>query len=152
MKQFVLVDGYAQINNEQIFITEKNLKKDLKRRGGWSGIFFGFIGLSVYSNLKQGDYFTNLFQYLDFGLRISALIVIVCVLVYLLFLRKSKKKLFINDITKVEIDKKEFETSVNLKFSSRREFELSFRNLENQLEPFIEELKKRNTRLNIEYC
>jgi hypothetical protein len=53
----------------------------------------------------------------------------------------------INDINSIEMDKDEFETELTVKFSNKRELDLNFRNLENQIEPFIEALKKRNGRI-----
>lgn len=151
MKKYVLVDGYVSFNNEQLFVDINKTKKDVKHRGGWLGIFFVFVSISVFANLRKEIYFEKVFHYFDFGLRVLTLFVILGVLYYLFFLRKSKKNLFINDITKIEIDKEEFETEVTLVFSNKRKYDISFRNLENQLEPFLEELKKRNTRIEVKF-
>jgi hypothetical protein len=147
MKKYVLVDGYVSLNNEQLFIEINENRKDIKQRGGWLGVLFTFISISVLNNLRNDEYFKKVFHYFDFGLRILGLLAIVGVLYYFIFLRKSKKKLIINEIIKVETNKKEFETEVTLVFSSKREYDISFRNLENQLEFFLEELKKRNSRI-----
>lgn len=145
-----MVDGYVSINNEQIFIDINNFKRDLKQRGGWLGVFLAFLGISIFHNLKNIEYFKNFFEYFDFGLRALGVITIVVVFIYLIFFHKSKKNLLINEISKISIEKVLLETDVTIYFSNRRRINLSFRNLENQLEPFINALKKRNTRIKIE--
>ncbi len=151
MKKFVLVDGYVSLNNEQLFVDINEAKKDLKSKGGWLGVFFVFVSISVFHTFKRMELLKNFFEYFDFGLRILGMLGILAALYYLFFLGKSKKNLIINEIIKIEIDKKEFETEIALVFTNKREYDISFRNLENQLEPFLEEIKKRNTRVEINY-
>ncbi|WP_299012731.1 hypothetical protein [uncultured Polaribacter sp.] len=97
------------------------------------------------------DSLKNFFEYFDFGLRILGMLVIVGLIIYFIFFRKSEKKLFINEIEKIELEKIDFETEVSLVFNKKRRTELSFRNLENQLTPFLEEIQKRNTRVEIKH-
>ncbi|MHB0756154.1 hypothetical protein [Polaribacter sp. M15] len=149
MKKFILVDGYVYMNNHQLFLEINRFKNDLKSRGGWLGIFFALVGISVFHSIKTINYFKTFFDYFDLGLRILGLITIVFVFIYLIFFYKSKKKLLINEITKIKIEKILLETEVTIYFSKRRRLNLTFRNLENQLEPFIEEIKKRNSRITI---
>lgn len=149
MDKFVLVDGYVSIDNSRLYVDINNFKKDVKERGGWLAIFFTVIGISVYRNIRNDNYFEKITHYIDFGLRIIGIVVIVILFWYIIFKRKSKRNLIINDIESVEIDKAEFETELIIKFANKREIDLSFRNLENQIEPFIEALKKRNTRIKI---
>lgn len=149
LEKFVLADGYISMNNKQLFIDINNTKKDLKQRGGWLGVFLGFVGISVLNNIRDIEYFKKAFHYFDFGLRVLGMIAIICIVYYLFFLKKSKKNLIINEITQIEVEELEFETEISLKFISRRHFDISFRNLENQVEPFIEEIKKRNTRIKV---
>ena len=151
MERFVLVDGYISMNNEKLELEINNSRKDLKERGGWLSVFFVFVGISVLSSLRKDDYFKKITEYIDFGLRILGMIAIVGILYYILFMKKSKKNLIINEIKRVDIDKGELETEVTLVFNNRREKELEFRTLENQVNPFIEALKKRNTRIEIKH-
>jgi len=150
MKKFVLTDGYVSMDNKQLFIEINSLKKDLKHRGGWLGILLSFLTIKLFLDFSKEEVFVKVSDYISIGLQFLGVVAIILIFVYLLFLRKSKNNLMINDIIKIELDKQEFETNVSLIFSSKREFDLSFRNLENQIEPFLEDLKKRNTRLNIE--
>ena len=147
MEKFVLVYGYVRMDNSQLFIDIHSLKNDVRDRGGWLMIFFAFIGISVFNNFRNEAYFETVFQYIDFGLRIIGMIAIVVVLWYLLFRRKSKKNMIINEIQSLEIDKQEFETEITVQFANKREVVLNFRNLENQIEPFLNAIKKRNSRV-----
>lgn len=147
MEKFVMVYGYVKMDNSQLFLDIKEMKKDIKDRGGWLAILFIITGISVFQSFRKDEYFQGIMDYFDMGLRILGMLGILAIFYYLIFKKKSKKNMMINDIQKVEIDKSEFETEVTLQFSSKREVDLNFRNLENQLEPFLEALKKRNTRL-----
>lgn len=149
MEKFVLVDGYIKLNNVQLFLDINEFKKDLKNRGGWLGVFFTFLGLSLLHNIKDVEYFEKLFNIFDFGLRILGMIAIIIILWYLFFKKKSKKNLIINEIESIDINKEELETELTLKFDNKKEIELKFRNLENQINPFIESLKRRNSRIKV---
>jgi hypothetical protein len=137
------------MNNSQLFIDINEVKKDVKSRGGWLAVFFAFLGVSVFNNLRNEKYFERIFNYIDFGLRVIGMLAIVMIFWYLIFRRKSKRNLIINDIETIEVDKQEFETAITIRFHQKREIELNFRNLENQIEPFLEALKKRNSRVQI---
>lgn len=147
MEKFVLVNGYVSMDNSQLFLDINSFRSDLKNRGGWLGVIFAFLGISIFNSFRNVDYFEKVFHYIDFGLRILGMITIIVIFWYLIFIKKSKKKLFINDISTIELYPKEFETEVTIKFSGRGEIDLSFRKLENQLSPFLEAIKKRNTRV-----
>ncbi|PQJ22896.1 hypothetical protein [Tenacibaculum sp. SG-28] len=149
MERFVLVNGYINLDNSQLYIDE--FKQEVKNRGGLLGIFLGFLIITIHHNLKNVKYFEKLFSFFDFGLRILGIITIIIALFYLIFKKKSKKNLIINEIESIELSKNEFETELTLTFSDKKEIALNFRNLENQINPFIESLKKRNSRIKIEY-
>ena len=56
MKQFVLVDGYAKMNNEQFFIDINNLKKDvafLKPRVYWFLMLIVFLKVFLIPDVFQ---------------------------------------------------------------------------------------------------
>ena len=151
MDKFVLVEGYVSIDNTQLHIDINNLKRDVKDRGGWLAVVFTLVGLSTFRSIRDDKYFEKISHYIDFGLRVIGMIAIVLIFWYLIFKKKSKKKLIINEITSIEVTKEEFETELIIQFNDKREIDLNFRNLENQLTPFLETLKKRNTRIKIEY-
>lgn len=150
MKKFVLTDGYVSMDTKQLHVEINTTKNDIKKRGGWLGILLSFLTLKLFSDFREEEVFDKVSDYFSIGFQFLGVVTIILIFMYLLFLRKSKNNLMINDIIKIELDKLELETNVTLVFSSKREFDLSFRNLENQITPFLEELKKRNTRLKIE--
>lgn len=151
MEKFVMVDGYISMDNKQLFLDINKHKRDLKSRGGWLGVFFAFVGISVLHTFKRMELLQNFFDYFDFGLRILGFIAIILMIIYLIFFRKSNKKLYINEIQKIDVEKQEFETEVSIIFNNKKRLELEFRNLENQLHPFIEAMQKRNTRIKVEH-
>lgn len=151
MERFVLADGYVSMTNEKLELDINQIRKDVKNRGGWLSIFLGFVGISVFRTFQKDNAFEKVFDYINIGIQILGAITIIAILFYLIFLRKSKKNLIINEIKRVDIDKGEFETEVTLVFNSGREKDLEFRTLENQVNPFIEALKKRNTRIEIKH-
>lgn len=151
MKKFVMVDGYISMDNKQLFLDINNYKRDLKSRGGWLGVFFVFVGISVLHTFKRMELLKNFFDYFDFGLRILGSITIIVVIIYFIFFRKSNIKLHINEIKRIDVEKQEFETEVSIIFNNKKRLELEFRNLENQLQPFIEAVQKRNTRIKVEH-
>lgn len=152
MEKFVMVDGYISMDNKQLFLDIKSYNRDLKSRGGWLGVFFGFVGISVLHTYRKIELLKNFFDYFDFGLRILGSITIIVVIIYLIFFRKSNKKLYINEIKKIDVEKQEFETEVSIVFNNKKRLELEFRNLENQLHPFLETIQKRNTRIKVEHA
>lgn len=150
-ERFVLVDGYISMNNEKLKLDINETKKDLKNRGGWLSIFLGFVGFSIFRTFKKDEAFEKVFDYVNIGIQILGFITILVILYYILFFRKSKKNLVINQIKRIEIDKGELETELTLIFNNNRHKDLEFRTLENQIEPFIEALKKRNSRFEIKH-
>ena len=147
-EQFVLVDGYISMDNSKLYLDIKNnIKSDVKKRGGWLTIFLGIVGFSTFRNLQNDAYFEKVAHYINFGIRILGILTAVAILWYLLFKGKSKRNLIINEIKTIEIDQYEFESELTIQFLNKREIDLSFRNLEHQMDPFIEALKKRNSRI-----
>ena len=148
-KEFVLLNGYVKLNNEQLFIKKKN--KEIKERGGYTGIIFILILFSLFRSFNNLDTLKKISDYINIFLQCLGFLVIIYLFYYMIFKKKWSKKLYINDIEKVSLDKDEFETEITIMFSNKREIFLGFRNLENQIEPFIAALKKRNNRISIQH-
>lgn len=146
MKKFVLLNGYVEIDNEQFYLDLKN--KEIKERGGYISIFLGiFLFASLQEFLKKETFLEDLGDYLDLFILIIGVVVLITIVYYLIFKKKWSKKNYLNEIKKIKLDKDEFETEVIICFQNKREIILEFRNLENQINPFIEELQKRNSRI-----
>ena len=150
-ERFVLTDRYLEISNNQINIIDKKgkrIKNELfSKNNGWLIV----IGVVLTGNLTRKiikGLSETISDYISIGLQSIGLIFIICLILYLIFRHKWKNNIEIIDISKIEIDSEdEFEHEVSLITNSKREKIISFRKLENQLEPFIEALKKRNSRI-----
>ncbi|MDO1499951.1 hypothetical protein Q2T40_07390 [Winogradskyella maritima] len=150
-ERFIMTDGYISVNNEKLFIEVNSSKKDYKDRGGWLGILLALVGLSIFRTLRRDKLFSSISDYVDLSLQVIGAVTIIGILYYIFFMRKSPKNLVINELKKIEIEAKDLETEVSLIFNDKRQKDLEFRTHENQLEPFLEALKKRNTRLEIKH-
>ena len=148
MDQFVLVNGYIKIDNSKIVIEERNT--ELKDRGGFIGILFALICISLYHDFQKIETLKSFFFYFNIVLKFIGIITIIYLLFYISFQKKWSKRLIINELTKIVIESSEFEYDVKLVFNNARNREIEFRKLENQFEPFLELLKKRNSRIIIE--
>ncbi len=143
--KFVLLDGYIEINNELLFIKKKN--REIKERGGFIGIIIMILCVDLFYNLNRFDFLSSISDYISLIIQSIGAIVLIYLVYYLIFKKKWSKELFINEINKITLDKDEFETEVIIQFNNKRIVDFEFRNLENQLEPFLETLMKRNSRI-----
>lgn len=150
-EKFILTDGYVEVDNTQFHIQVNGFKKDLKNRGGWLTVLLVIISTNVFNNFRNEKHFQKASNYFDFGLQILGIISIVCILWYIIFRKKWFKSNYINELKKIKVNKILNETEITIYFKNNRTKVLEFRNLENQLEPFIEALKKRNSRIEIIY-
>ncbi len=147
LESFVLLNGYVEINNEQLFLKLKYT--EIKEKSGFVGILFALIVMSLYHDFKKTEIFSSVGDYISILLKIIGALVIIYLFYYLIFRKNWSKKLYINQIKRIDVDKEELETDVTIVFQNNRKKDLVFRTLENQVEPFIEALKKRNTRIEI---
>ncbi|WP_048331338.1 hypothetical protein [Bizionia psychrotolerans] len=147
MKRFVLVNGYVELTNDKILVDEKS--KEIKDKGGFIGILFIIIIVGLFQDIKKYFEFTKNSDYVGFGIRALGFLAILYLIYYFIFKKAWSKNITINTIKNIKIEDGEFETEVIITFLNNREKALQFRKLENQLEPFLEELKKRNSRMQI---
>ncbi|MGY0393040.1 hypothetical protein ACW5R3_10830 [Bizionia sp. KMM 8389] len=145
--KFVLVNGYVEVTNDKIQLTQKS--NEIKERGGYIGILFTIIIIGLFRDIKNYFEFSKISDYIGFGIRALGLMFILYFIYYLIFKKKWSKNLLINTIKTIKIEEDEFETEVVIKFINNREKTLNFRKLEYQVDPFIAELKKRNSRIQI---
>ncbi|RNC84940.1 MAG: hypothetical protein ED556_10180 [Winogradskyella sp.] len=154
-ERFILVDRYLDISNNQINIIDKKgrrIKNELfSKNNGWLIV----IGVVLTGNIIRKyttDFSEKLSDYISIGLQSLGLIFIISLSVYLVFRHKWSNLIEIVEISKIEIDSEdEFEYEVSLITKSKRTKTLIFRKLENQLQPFLEAIKKRNSRVLINY-
>lgn len=142
MDKFVLLNGYVKLNNEKLFYEQ--IKDDNFKEINILGILIMLY--VMYSNIKEGEFLYSLVDYIG----LVVIIFLIYKLYVVLFLKKGKGKLMINEIEQVEVlddDDDELHYSVVLSFSDRRKRSFCFRKFENQLDPFLSALKKRNSRI-----
>lgn len=152
---FVLVDRYLEISNNQINIIDKKgkrIKNELfSKNNGWLIV----IGIVLTSNIIRKftkDFSEKISDYISIGIQGLGLIAIIYIILHLLLKNKWQNNIEIVDLNKIEIDSEDdFEHDVLLITNSKREKRIAFRKLENQFHPFIEAIKKRNSRIIIKH-
>lgn len=147
--KYILVDGYLEIDNEKISFSKRS-DDSLKKRNR-SNIIITIVFIGSLQYLMKINALHKVKDYIDVFLSALGLLVSAYLIYYLAFKKVWSKKITINTISKIIIKKDDYETEVIIKLLNKREKELNFRTLENQVEPFIEQLKKRNSRIKISH-
>ena len=143
---FILVDGKIVVNSETLQIyKDGGLLKEIKEKG-WILI----IAILLIYRIQQ-SVFTNNFEstmdYVGFSLRLTVAIIIVALVFYYLLRYNWYNTIKINSVEAIEIEQNNNETELTIITSNKREKIIVFRTLENQVEPFIEALKRGNSRI-----
>ena len=143
---FILVDGKIVVNSETLQIyKDGGLLKEIKEKG-WILI----IAILLIYRIQQ-SVFTNNFEstmdYVSFSLRLTVVIIIVALVFYYLLRYNWYNTIKINSVEAIEIEQNNNETELTIITSNKREKIIVFRTLENQVEPFIEALKRGNSRI-----
>lgn len=143
---FILVDGKIVVNSETLQIyKDGGLLKEIKEKG-WILI----IAILLIYRIQQ-SVFTNNFEstmdYVGFSLRLTVVIIIVALVFYYLLRYNWYNTIKINSVEAIEIEQNNNETELTIITSNKREKIIVFRTLENQVEPFIEALKRGNSRI-----
>lgn len=153
IESFVLVDGFVEVSNNSIQVKDrrKKVKNELISQGGWLTVIGVVLIHNTIKKLING-FSEKIMDYVSFFLQGLGALCITGIIIYLIFKHKWKKNIEISELIKVEIDADDtFDYDVTLITSDKRSKLLTFRKLENQLEPFTETLKKRNTRIEIKH-
>lgn len=143
---FILVDGKIVVNSETLQIyKDGGLLKEIKEKG-WILIIATLLIYRI-----QQSVFTNNFEstmdYVSFSLRLTVVIIIVALVFYYLLRYNWYNTIKINSVEAIEIEQNNNETELTIITSNKREKTIVFRTLENQVEPFIETLKRGNSRI-----
>lgn len=151
--KFVLVDGYVYITNDTVTLEGESysLKKDAKRYGIVGAVTF-LLTYHMIMDLLEENALRHIKDYISKGLQFLGITFLIFAVLYAIFKLKWGNSIVINEIKELKIDTSdEFAVDVEIVNNRNRVKSISFRKLENQLEPFIEELKKKNSRINIRY-
>lgn len=144
-KRFILSDGYISLNNTHLNIDSKNTKKSKKIKYLFLSLI---IILSFFDKINEFEYLKDYYAIFKISLYGIGSVIAIGVIMHLILKHNWKNQIPINDLKKIEIDTDDkFETEVTLISTNNREKVIQFRTLENQVSPFIEALKKRNSRL-----
>ncbi|GGI57077.1 hypothetical protein [Winogradskyella haliclonae] len=154
-ERFVLVDRYLEISNNQINIIDKKgkrIKNELfSKSNGWLIVIGVVLTGNIIRKLING-FSEKIADYISIGIQGLGLLFVVYIIIYLIFRHQWQNHIEIVDITSIEVDSEDdFEHELTLITNKKREKKMSFRKLENQIEPLIEAIKKRNSRVIIKY-
>ncbi|WP_338731126.1 hypothetical protein [Mangrovimonas cancribranchiae] len=152
-KRFVLVQGYVSMDNDTLYVenNKHNIVQDLKSKTILP-IIAGILLYNIIQKQKFNSTIETTKEIILLGFQWLGLIVIILIIAYLIFKIHWSNKIIINNLKKIEIDNSDdFVTEMTLTTVKNREKHMEFRKLENQLEPFLEEIKKRNSRIKIKY-
>tara|TARA_R110002126_G_scaffold291243_3_gene451345 strand:+ start:15324 stop:15797 length:474 start_codon:yes stop_codon:yes gene_type:complete len=156
MNKYQLINGYILMNNSELYI-----KYSLKK---YFYLFFKMIGsIAVLSSFvkKYNNYENIIGVYENIKFWIFGMASVYLVYLFFEFIFKSMwfSEIAIHEIIKMQIENDEDEKEIDedskieitlIKNNGRRKI-IELQKQKNQLQQFIEEIKKRNSRIKIEY-
>ncbi|CAL2082103.1 hypothetical protein [Tenacibaculum sp. 190524A05c] len=146
--KFTLVDGEVVVDNEVIKIYKKGgFLKEIKEKS-WLLFISILIIYKVQKSIFNND-FESTMDYVGFALRLLVALVILLLGIYYAFRYNWLSSIQLNTIETVEFEENNNEIELTLVTSNNREKILNFRKLENQVDPFIQVIQKRNSRVKI---
>lgn len=146
--KFTLVDGEVVVDNEVIKIYKKGgFLKEVKEKS-WLLFISILIIYKVQKSIFNND-FESTMDYVGFALRLLVALVILLLGIYYAFRYNWLSSIQLNTIETIEFAENNNEIELTLITSNKREKILNFRKLENQLDPFIQVIQKRNSRVKI---
>ncbi|WP_435415693.1 hypothetical protein [Polaribacter aestuariivivens] len=154
---FKLIKGTLEITNSEINIKYRKLKYALDLLK-----FFGGISLvsAFIDKVKNYEKIIGIYENIKFWIFGIASVYLVYLIFEFIFKRIWKFKIIINDIIKIEIENEDEkneeiddDSKIKIKIinSNGRYKKVELQKQNNQLEPFLEAIKKRNTRVKIVY-
>lgn len=155
-ESYEITNGKLQINNSEIKIVYKEVKYFLETLK-----LLGAIAMIGTFAKKVNDFenITGVFEFIKFGLFGIASIYLIYLFFIIIFKRIWKNKIELNELIKVEIedgdkdDKIDEDSKIEVTFfkNNERSKTVNLKRKHNQLEPFLKEVKKRNSRIKIKY-
>ncbi|CAL2091383.1 conserved hypothetical protein [Tenacibaculum sp. 190524A05c] len=146
--KFTLVDGEVVIDNEVIKIYKKGgFLKEIKEKS-WLLFISILIIYKIQKSIFNHD-FESTMDYVGFALRLVVALVILLLGIYYAFRYNWLSSIQLNTIETIEFEENNNEIELTLITSNKREKILNFRKLENQVDPFIQVIQKRNSRVKI---
>lgn len=146
--KFTLVDGEVVVDNEKIKIYKNGgFLKELKEKS-WLLFISILIIYKIQKSIFNND-FESTMDYVGFALRLIVASIILLLGIYYAFRYNWLSTIQINTIETIESEENNNEIELTLITSNKREKTVNFRKLENQVDPFIQIIQKRNSRVQI---
>lgn len=148
MEKFVLEEGSVSVSNTELkleFDRFKIIKKDV--------LIWCFViayGMDMTEDFRNGELPNTVYDYFKAGIFILLGLLVLMYIYDFIFKKNFKATIVINDIEKIHIDENfdnDHITELDIVRNNGRVQKLKFRKLENQLEPFLDLVQKRNTRI-----
>lgn len=155
VKNYYLIDGHLEINNSTLKIKYSKYRYALKVLK-----FFGSISMIYLFIKKTTNYqnITGIYENIKFWIFGFASIYLFYLFFYSLFKIVWINKIELNDIVKIEVENDEGEDidedskiEITLIKNNGRKKIIELQKEKNQFDPFLDEIKKRNSRIQIEY-
>ncbi len=148
MDKFILVNGNIKISNTEIKL---DIDRFEEMKNKLYFILFPLTWCVDYFEPNLDFLKTNYFRSIIF---IMLSIFIIYTFFYMLFFMNWSRNINITSIKKIFIDyetENKHEIEIDIVIKNNRNQIIKFRKKENMLEPFIDSLKKRNSRIIIDY-
>ncbi len=148
-KKFKLINGIANVNNSEINLKiNRFTKKEFIYHG--KRFLVTTLILFVYNNFYKDELNkTKYWESITFFNKYLILGIIVLVFIYSVLYYKWKNKIVINDINSIETYKTINSLDITINMNNKRFKILEFNNECMEYKKFLEEIKKRNTRIKI---
>ena len=141
-EKFILTNGYIKVDNKNLYIKKKEKHKQ--------NVFLVLLIIAfLFKKLKDIN-ISKQIDYIEIGIFVIVSLILISLLIYFIFFYHWKNKIDISSISKIEVNNEDdLETEIYIITNKNRQKNIIFRSLENQLKPFLESLKKRNSRIEI---
>ncbi len=148
-KKFKLINGIANVNNSEINLKiNRFTKKEFIYHG--KRFLVTTLILFVYNNFYKDELNkTKYWESITFFNKYLILGITVLVFIYSVLYYKWKNKIVINDINSIETYKTINSLDITINMNNKRFKILEFNNECMEYKKFLEEIKKRNTRIKI---
>lgn len=155
VKNYYLIKGYLEINNSTLKIKYKKYRYVLKVLKFFGSISFIYLFIKKVTNYQN---ISGIYENIKFWIFGFASIFLVFLFFHSLFKIVWINKIELNDILKIEVENDEEEDidedskiEITLIKNNGRKKIIELQKEKNQLESFLDEIKKRNSRIQVEH-
>ena len=143
IEKFILTNGNIKVDNKNLHIKKKEKKHK-------QNVFLVITIIAFLLKKLKDINISKQIDYIEIGIFVIVSLILISLLIYFIFFYQWKNKIDISSISKIEVNNEDdLETEIYIITNKNRQKNIIFRSLENQLKPFLESLKKRNSRIEI---